>query len=263
MKSKTFNQSVSRNHLIGILSNVNQTVIVLDITGNILYYNPEAVDCTFKIFHKQLEKSQNIFGFLPVKYHSRVRDLMQYALKGEKINMPINQPAIDGARYGIEYSVFPLYNSDNEIDSICFIANEKTGQKNAEQELIESGAIYRNVIEDNTELICRYKPDGTIIFVNRAFCEFYGANELMLLGQCLYSIIPELINGTSLANNRGVNHNNPIVKYNQLIKDSKGIHRWISCADKAIFDQDGEIIEIQSVWEDLTKKWRFNLNSIR
>jgi len=33
---------------------------------------------------------------------------------------------------------------------------------------------YRSVIEHQTELICRYLRDGTLTFVNDAYCRFFG-----------------------------------------------------------------------------------------
>jgi len=37
----------------------------------------------------------------------------------------------------------------------------------------ESEKRYSAVIEDQTDLICRFKPDGTIVFVNYAYCRFH------------------------------------------------------------------------------------------
>ena len=33
---------------------------------------------------------------------------------------------------------------------------------------------YRNVVETQTEFICRFKPDGTHVFVNEAYCRYFG-----------------------------------------------------------------------------------------
>ena len=42
---------------------------------------------------------------------------------------------------------------------------------------------YRSVVEDQTELICRCLPDGTITFVNKAFCRYFGKTRDELIGQ--------------------------------------------------------------------------------
>ena len=44
-----------------------------------------------------------------------------------------------------------------------------------EQALRESEARYRAIVEDyQTELICRFKPNGTLTFVNEVFCRYFG-----------------------------------------------------------------------------------------
>jgi PAS domain-containing protein len=41
-----------------------------------------------------------------------------------------------------------------------------------EEALRQSEARYRAIVEDQTELICRFKPDGTLTFVNDAYCRY-------------------------------------------------------------------------------------------
>src|SRR3954465_7661275 len=36
---------------------------------------------------------------------------------------------------------------------------------------------YRTVVEDQTELICRFRPDGALTFVNGAFCRAVGRSR--------------------------------------------------------------------------------------
>ena len=43
-----------------------------------------------------------------------------------------------------------------------------------QQELLKSEERYRNVVEDQTEFISRFLPDGTHVFVNEAYCRYFG-----------------------------------------------------------------------------------------
>ena len=42
------------------------------------------------------------------------------------------------------------------------------------EELRASREQYRSVVEDQTEMICRFRPDGTYTFVNSAYAAFFG-----------------------------------------------------------------------------------------
>ncbi len=44
----------------------------------------------------------------------------------------------------------------------------------AERAVSESEKRFRAVVEDQTDLICRFKPDGLLTFVNDAFCRFHA-----------------------------------------------------------------------------------------
>ena len=41
-----------------------------------------------------------------------------------------------------------------------------------EEALVNSEQLYRAIVEDQTEFICRFRPDGTLSFVNEAFCRY-------------------------------------------------------------------------------------------
>lgn len=51
------------------------------------------------------------------------------------------------------------------------------------QTLQKVEASYRGVVEDQIDLICRYRADGKLTFVNAAYAKFYGKRRAQLLGQ--------------------------------------------------------------------------------
>ena len=55
-------------------------------------------------------------------------------------------------------------------------------RRRAEINLEENEKRLRTVVADQSDLICRFLPDGKITFANPAFCEFYGQPEAQLLG---------------------------------------------------------------------------------
>ena len=47
-------------------------------------------------------------------------------------------------------------------------------RRQAEKALIASEKRLRAVVEDQTDLLCRFRPDGMLSFVNGAYCRFHG-----------------------------------------------------------------------------------------
>nr|NIV34393.1 PAS domain S-box protein [Anaerolineae bacterium] len=85
----------------------------------------------------------------------------------------------------------PVRDDENSISvGIYGAAQDITERKDAEfqrdatlEALRMSEARYRAVVEDQTELICRFQPDGTRIFVNEAYCRFFGKSSEEMIGK--------------------------------------------------------------------------------
>ena len=61
-------------------------------------------------------------------------------------------------------------------------------QKAVERALRKSEKQYRAVVEDQTELICRHRPDSTFTFANQAYCRAYGKRPEDLLGKKFFAL---------------------------------------------------------------------------
>ena len=48
---------------------------------------------------------------------------------------------------------------------------------------------YRNVVDEQSELICRFLPCGKLTFANRAYCEYFGVSCQEILGKDVFSLI--------------------------------------------------------------------------
>jgi DNA-binding response OmpR family regulator len=64
-------------------------------------------------------------------------------------------------------------------------------RKRAEDSLHESERRYRAVVEDQTEFICRFRPDGTHVFVNEAYCRYFGKTREEIIGERFRPDLPE------------------------------------------------------------------------
>jgi len=120
--------------------------------------------------------------------------------------------------------------------------------------LKKSEARYRAVVEDQTELICRFKPDTTLTFVNEAYCRYFGKNRKELIGQPFLTLIPEEDHEGVKKQLESFDLKNPVMTYEHPVIAERGEIRWQQWTDKALFNELGQIIEFQSVGRDITDR---------
>ena len=58
--------------------------------------------------------------------------------------------------------------------SNLLLAAAATERRRAMADVVENEKRLRTVMADQTDLICRFQPDGTITFANPAYCAFHG-----------------------------------------------------------------------------------------
>ena len=129
------------------------------------------------------------------------------------------------------------------------VEREKT-----EEEFRRSEARYRAIVQDQTELICRHLPDGTLTFVNEAYCRYFGKGQDQLVGRSFLSSVVEedriRINNEIRTLSRG----NPVATVEHRVEGPGGGVRWQLWTHRMILDSQGRHIEFQSVGRDITER---------
>ncbi len=134
------------------------------------------------------------------------------------------------------------------------LAAEIEERKHMEAALRESEERYRGIIKDQTELICRWLPDGTLTFVNEAYCRYFGKSYEELVGHSFVPLIPEEEQDVVMEAATTPNAENPIVSTEHSVIVADGSLRWQQWTDRAILDAAGNVVELQSVGRDITEK---------
>jgi len=129
-------------------------------------------------------------------------------------------------------------------------------RQRAEEALRESETRYRVIVEDQTELICRFLPDGTLTFVNDAYCRYFGKDCEDLIGHSFMPLIPEEDQKFVERQFTSLSPDNPIVTYEHRVLMPNGEIAWQQWADRVILDEQGHLVEYQSVGRDITERVR-------
>ncbi len=126
-------------------------------------------------------------------------------------------------------------------------------RKRTENLLKESEERYRSVVEDQSEFICRFLPDGTHVFVNEAYCRYFEFDRKEIIGSKFKPKMPLKDNQNVGKLISSLTQNNPFVTIEQQIYLPDGSTRWQRWVDRAIFDTNGKLKEYQSVGRDITE----------
>lgn len=120
--------------------------------------------------------------------------------------------------------------------------------------LEESEALLSSIISDQTELICRYLPDGTCTFANDAFCAFFGLERERLVGSVFRAQNPPGAESDTFAD--AINPDlPPIVTFDHWVVVPPGVERRLQWTRRALYDDGGRLAGFQGVGRDVTTEY--------
>jgi PAS domain S-box-containing protein len=144
---------------------------------------------------------------------------------------------------------------EDELGRLSTAINDMlSALEKAQRDLRKSEERYRAVVEDQTELICRFLPNGTLTFVNEALCRYLAKGKEELIGQNVFVLLPE--NAEAIRSHlRSLSRENTVASLESR-KDSPAGVVWLHWTCRAIFDEPGTLAELQLVGRDITERRR-------
>jgi PAS domain S-box-containing protein len=149
-------------------------------------------------------------------------------------------------------SVVQLQRSDGLGAVIAHL--DITERKQAEQALQESQDRYRHLLENQTEIIIRCKPDHTLLYVNEAYSRFFGKPIEALIGGKWHPVVYSKDLPVVIDKLGSLSPQNPIITLECRVIGAKGKMRWCQFVNRGFFDQDGNLSEIHAVGRDITDR---------
>ncbi|NOH04863.1 MAG: PAS domain S-box protein [Chloroflexi bacterium] len=111
-------------------------------------------------------------------------------------------------------------------------------------------------LDDLSDLICRFRPDGTLTYVNDAYCRYYGRSREELIGSNFISSAADDFPQKLREHLQAFTPDQPVIAFEQYDILPNGEKRWREWVDRAFFDKDGKIVEFQSTGRDITERKR-------
>lgn len=143
---------------------------------------------------------------------------------------------------------------------IYAVVHNITREKHFEQQLKEQARALGQkvqqleaILDSQLDLISLHTLDTTLLFVNDAYCNYFGKSREELTGRSFLQFVPEDNHEAIWQRIEALRHNHAEGTMITDNIDSKGQRRTIQWVDHVITDENGELIMIQSMGRDITR----------
>jgi len=128
-------------------------------------------------------------------------------------------------------------------------------QKNLiESDLRQSELKYKAVVEDQTESILRFCPDGNISFANAAYCRSAGLDLEAVMGSNLFNSLDNSQKSELNQKLESLSPGQPVTEYQFHLEEKNRSKKYFEWTIRALFDNKKNLIEYQSVGRDITSR---------
>ncbi|MGL5925612.1 PAS domain S-box protein, partial [Chroococcidiopsis sp.] len=274
----------SESKITQFLEAVPVGIAIVDATGRPYYANQRGIQLTGKATDPDVapEQISAVYQFYeagteriyPTEKLPTIRALKGERTRSEDLEIRQNNTTIPVEAWGT-----PVYDERGNIAYAIVAFQDITQRKQAEkllanynrileQQVVErtaalrqSEANYRNLIQTANSVILRTDTQGRIRYVNDCGLSFFGYEEEQILGRTLLeTIVPETeTSGRNLkqfVDNLFDNLEAPLpqaylqTENENLCRDGRRV--WIAWSNQAILDEQGQVVEILSVGNDIT-----------
>jgi PAS domain S-box-containing protein len=246
------------------ISEARYRAVVEDQTEGIIRFNPDGIFtftndafCRFVDRTREQVLGSNVTYFIPDEDIARIRETYR-SLTPDHPSMVLEFRAkrSDGTVRWIQADFRGFFDDRGAPIEYQAVSRDVTDLKAAERAIQESEARYRAVVEDQTEMICRFLPDGIHVFVNEAYCRYFGKKREDLIGHRFIPRIPDEDRPKVAAHLASLTREHPVDAIEHRIVMPDGDVRWQRWIDRVILDNQGRIVEYQSVGRDITPRKR-------
>ncbi len=148
----------------------------------------------------------------------------------------------------------PEFAPDGTVAAVVGVSVDVTAQAAVERALRESEERYRAVVEDQTEIVCRFRPDGTITFINDVYCRMFGKRADQLIGFRWQPLVFPEDRPHIESRLAEMAPNTPVVRIENRVFDKSGRVRWMEFVNRGFYTPAGELVEVQAVGRDVTDR---------
>jgi len=223
-----------------ILETLDQAVIAFDNDLKCIYSNKmgkDLIDLKEDVIGKSFQESMKSF------WNEELERMCMETFQSGKPSIMVKS---------LQKNIMPTYieiKSYKSSEGLIIILNDVTTIKQDEEELRRKESLYRAVVDDQNEIICRFNKDFQLTFANEAYYHLFGFHDK---SNYVFSLSEENLDKMK-DQFRSFDEENHIKVFEGPLKMSNGVISWWQWVTRVHFDRDGNISEYQSVGRDVTQ----------
>lgn len=158
----------------------------------------------------------------------------------------------DGDIRWISHQCRRVYGEEGEFLVTRSTNRDITHEKERQRAVEESEKLYRTIVEEQSDPICRFSPDGTLKFVNTAFRECFDGSGERLESRSFLDVMPDEQARNVRAKLDRLSPDYPQFVYEHETPVDPEEHRWFQWTFRGRFDTSGQLVEVLAVARDIT-----------
>jgi len=244
------------NLLAKVVSQVNESIIISDENGLILWANDGFTNISGYELNEVLQKKPAFFLYGPDTDKAVVKRINENLFKGEAVVEELLYYKKDGTPFWVSISVKPILDEVGNITQYIAIENDITSRKEREfaiEELYKEVADYKFAL-DQSAIVSIFSVTGKVVHVNERFCELNGIIEKDIVGEDYRSVSLSMRDKTVLHPIWKKLLEGDIWKGELINKNCNGKSYWAETTIVPLLDYNGRPHQFLAIQNDITER---------
>ena len=150
-----------------------------------------------------------------------------------------------------------LVKGEYSAETLARAIRHALARRQAYERVHSQGQRYCSIVENQSELICRFMPSGRLTFVNKAYCRYFGRSRRELLGSNFYDQVGDSDRDKLRRQVESLAPRSPLTRIELRSPAARFGLRWQRWTVQGFFhSRDSRLLELQAVGVDITERKR-------
>ena len=233
-----------------LVEGISNIIFTTDTKGKITYVSP-VINHVLGYTPAEIS-GKHFYKLVPPDERYNIGLMLKNALLNKTLPEEFRMIDKTGNLHDVRIIAQPYWEKE-KLAGINGLIEDITNQKKVEHELKQIELQYKAVVEDQTDLICRFRPDFSITFFNPAFSRYYQMPQDVILQKNLSTLISpnEQVKIREIIGNLTLER--PVKTFEHENISAKGIAHSYYSTIRAIYNANGEATEFQISSRDITE----------